>query len=60
MDKNSISIITDMTWFYLSIIQIFPSLRQVTAVANNEWVVAVSVSEWYDDIFQNWLLWYNS
>lgn len=24
----------------------------------NEWVVLVTVSEWYDELFQNWLLWY--
>ena len=27
-------------------------------LADNDWVVVVSVSDWYDDIFQNWLLWY--
>ena len=32
---------------------------QTQSVIKNDWVVVVSVSEWYDEIFQNWLIWYN-
>ena len=28
-------------------------------IGEYDWVVVVSVSEWYEDIFHNWLLWYN-
>ena len=24
-----------------------------------DWVTLVTVSKWYDDMFQNWLFWYN-
>ena len=49
----------NMISFHLIIIQLFTSLIQVNSVVTIDWVVVVSVSEWYDDIFQNWLLWYN-
>ena len=26
--------------------------------SKNEWVVVVTVSEWYNDMFENWLFWY--
>ena len=37
---------------------LFCSVIFVNSVLADDWVVVVSVSEWYDDIFQNWLLWY--
>lgn len=30
----------------------------VNSIIDSQWVVVVSVSEWYDEIFQNWLFWY--
>merc|ERR1711944_111152 len=32
---------------------------QINIVVTNDWVVVVSVSEWYEDIFRNWSLWYS-
>ena len=26
---------------------------------DSEWITVVTVSKWYDDMFQNWLFWYN-
>ena len=48
-----------MIFPHLSIIQLCSLLMQVNSMKTHDWVVIVSVSEWYDDIFQNWLLWYN-
>lgn len=36
------------------------SMTLINSAAANEWVVVVTVSEWYHDIFQNWLFWYKS
>ena len=30
----------------------------INTVIASEWVVVVTVSKWYDEIFQNWLIWY--
>ena len=27
---------------------------------SKDWVVVVTVSEWYDDMFQNWYFWYEA
>ena len=55
--RNSTLDMTDI-FFHLCIIQSVLLLIQVNSVVTNDWVVVVSVSEWYDDIFSNWSLWY--
>ena len=40
------------------IIYILSSSILANSLVSNDWVVVVSVSKWYDDIFYNWLLWY--
>ena len=51
-----------MTMGRLSFTFVFQTILSMNLINPNEvfdWVVVVSVSEWYDDIFHNWLLWYN-
>ena len=40
------------------VFHLFTLMSLVNAFTNHQWVVVVSVSEWYDEIFQNWLFWY--
>ena len=50
-----------MTMGRLSYTFVFQTILSMNLINPNElydWVVVVSVSEWYDDIFHNWLLWY--
>ena len=37
---------------------VISSLSVIRTHNLNDWVVVVTVSDWYDDIFQNWLFWY--
>ena len=49
-----------MRLHYVLLILILPSMSFVNAYLDGEkWVVVVTVSKWYDEIFQNWLIWYN-
>ena len=41
---------------FIILLFMFPIVENT--IVTKEWVVVVSVSEWYDEIFQNWLLWY--
>ena len=43
---------------FVNIIQIVLSMKTHNTIETKNWVVVVSVSEWYDDIFHNWLIWY--
>ena len=42
------------------IIMLFSNLILMNTTMASKWVVVVTVSEWYDEIFQNWLIWYKS
>ena len=51
----------NMNWPYQCIfVMIIMMENKVTTMKNQDktWVVVVTVSKWYDDIFQNWLYWY--
>ena len=50
MNEIRVSCVFVILLFMFSIIE--------NTIVTKEWVVVVSVSKWYDEIFQNWLLWY--
>ena len=35
-----------------------PRNNTVKKMNKKDWITLVTVSEWYDDLFHNWLLWY--
>ena len=35
-----------------------PRNNTVKKMIKKDWITLVTVSEWYDDLFHNWLLWY--
>ena len=52
----------NMNWPYQCIFVIIMMMQNKVATMKNQdktWVVVVTVSKWYEDIFQNWLYWYN-